>query len=166
MSHSIHRRRRWRTVATTLALTLGSLAIPAAALADGQLDPAFNGTGYHVGTAAEGTVFNNSDTRIPMVVQADGNIVVGGSRGGFMTLVRYTAGGALDPTFGIGGFATAQFAGTPHERRRQQRRHRHDARTPPATSSSAASARSQSMVARASPPTAPSAPQPSATRRT
>ena len=68
MSHSIHRRRRWRTCATTLALTLGSLAVPAAALADGQLDPAFNGTGYHVGTAAEGTVFNNADNRIPMVV--------------------------------------------------------------------------------------------------
>ena len=52
VSHSISRRRRWRTCATTLALTLGSLAVPAAALADGQLDPAFNGTGYHLGTAA------------------------------------------------------------------------------------------------------------------
>ena len=41
--------------ATTLALTLGSLALPAAALADGQLDPTYNGTGYHVGTVAEVT---------------------------------------------------------------------------------------------------------------
>ena len=49
-----HRRRRWRTLATTVALTLGSLAMPAAALADGQLDPAFNGTGYHVGTVGRG----------------------------------------------------------------------------------------------------------------
>ena len=113
MSHSNQRRRRWRTVATTLALTLGSLAVPAAALADGQLDPAFNGTGYHVGTVAEGTVFNNVDTRIPMVVQANGSVVIGGSRGGFMTLARYTAAGALDTTFGVNGFATQQFAGTP-----------------------------------------------------
>ena len=72
MSHSITRRRRWRTFATTLALTLGSLAVPAAALADGQLDPAFNGTGLHVGTVGEGTVFANTDNRIPMVVQSDG----------------------------------------------------------------------------------------------
>ena len=113
MSHSMYRRRRWRTFATTLALTLGSLAIPAAALADGQLDPAFNGTGYHLGTVAEGTVFNNVDTRIPMIVQANGSVVIGGSRNGFMTLARYTAAGALDTSFGVGGFATAQFAGTP-----------------------------------------------------
>ena len=112
MSHSIHRRRRLRTVATAVALTLGSLAVPAAALADGQLDPAFNGTGYHLGTVAEGTVFNNVDTRIPMIAQGN-NIVIGGSRGGFMTLARYTASGALDTTFGVGGFATAQFSGTP-----------------------------------------------------
>ena len=72
MSHSITRRRRWRTFATTLALTLGSLTVPAAALADGQLDPAFNGTGLHVGSVAEGTVFANTDNRIPMVVQSDG----------------------------------------------------------------------------------------------
>ena len=40
MSHSMYRRRRWRTFATTLALTLGSLAVPAAALADGPADAA------------------------------------------------------------------------------------------------------------------------------
>ncbi len=112
MSHSILRRRRLRTIATAVALTLGSLALPAAALADGQIDPAFNGTGYHLGTVAEGTVFNNVDTRIPMINQGN-NIVIGGSRGGFMTLARYTATGALDTTFGVGGFATAQFSGTP-----------------------------------------------------
>ena len=113
MSQSMYRRRRWRTFATTLALTLGSLALPAAALADGQLDPTYNGTGYHVGTVAEGTVFNNTDTRIPMIVQANGSVVIGGSRAGVMTLVRYTPTGALDTTFGVGGFATAQFSGTP-----------------------------------------------------
>ena len=117
MSHSISRRRRWRTCATTLALTLGSLAVPAAALADGQLDPAFNGTGYHLGSAGEGTVFTNSDNRIPMIAQADGRIVVGGSRGGLMTLMRYNANGTLDGTFGNGGFATASFGGTPSQTR-------------------------------------------------
>ena len=113
MSHSITRRRRWRTFAATLALTLGSLTVPAAALADGQLDPAFNGTGVHLGTVGEGTVFANTDNRIPMVVQADGRIVIGGARGNFMTLARYNVNGSLDTTFGVGGFATRQFAGTP-----------------------------------------------------
>jgi uncharacterized delta-60 repeat protein len=112
VSHSMNRRRSRRTFAATLALTLGSLAIPAAALADGQLDPTFHGTGYHVGTVAEGTVFNNTDTRIPMIVQANGSVVIGGSRGGFMTLARYTPAGALDTSFGVNGFATQQFAGT------------------------------------------------------
>jgi uncharacterized delta-60 repeat protein len=120
VSHSISRRRRWRTCAATLALTLASLAIPAAALADGQLDPAFNNPlGYHLGTAAEGTVFTNSDNRIPMVVQTDaanaGKIVVGGSRGGLMTLVRYNINGTIDTTFGIGGVATASIGGTPSQ---------------------------------------------------
>ena len=65
---------RWRTFATTLALTLGSLAMPAAALADGQIDPTFNGTGYDVGPA-----FSGQDNRVPMVIEPDGKIVVGGS---------------------------------------------------------------------------------------
>ena len=111
MSHSIKRRRRWRTFATTLALTLGSLTVPAAALADGQLDPSFNGTGVHLGTA----VFGTADNRIPMVVQADGGIVVGGSRGGLMTLTRFTPGGALDTSWGNGGSVQAGFGGTPSQ---------------------------------------------------
>ena len=160
------RRRRWRTFATTLALTLGSLAIPAAALADGQLDPTFNGTGYHVGTVAEGTVFNNTDTRIPMIVQANGSIVIGGSRGGFMTLARYTPAGALDTSFGVGGFATAQFSRHPDERPGQQRRHGHDDGRRAATSSSPASAPRSRCSPRASRPTAPSRGAPSASRRT
>ena len=82
-------------------------------MADGQLDPTFNGTGYHVGTVAEGTVFTNPDTRIPMVVQADGKIVIGGSRGGSHDARPLQPDGTLDTTFGSGGFANAQFAGTP-----------------------------------------------------
>ena len=76
VSQSMYRRRRgWRTVASTLALTLGSLAIPAAALADGLIDPNFNGTGYAVGPA-----FSGQDNRVPMVIEPDGKIVVGGCR--------------------------------------------------------------------------------------
>ena len=60
----------------------GRSSRPAAALADGQLDGTFNGTGFHVGSAAEGTIFSNAENRIPMIVQADGKIVAGGARGG------------------------------------------------------------------------------------
>ena len=48
-----------------------------------------------------------------MIVQSDGKIVAGGSRGGSMTLVRYNVNGTIDTSFGSGGFATRQFAGTP-----------------------------------------------------
>ena len=113
MSHPTHRRRRWRACAFTLAIACAALIVPATALADGQLDTSFNGTGAHVGTAGENLIFNNVENRLPMIVQGDGKVVVGGSRGGFMTLARYTPAGALATTFGVNGFATAQFAGTP-----------------------------------------------------
>jgi uncharacterized delta-60 repeat protein len=114
VSNSMYRRRRWRTFATTVALALGSLAIPATALADGQIDPAFYGTGYHLGSLAEGTMFANVENRLPMVVQSDGRMVVGGSRGNAMTLVRYNTNGSIDTTFGGNGtgFASRQFSGT------------------------------------------------------
>jgi len=113
VSHPILRRRFRRACALTFAIGCAALAAPAAALADGQLDPSFNGTGYHVGTAGENLVFTNAENRIPMIVQSDGKIVAGGSRGGFMTLVRYNLNGSIDTSFGSGGFATQQFAGTP-----------------------------------------------------
>ncbi len=113
MSHPQHLRRFRRACALTLAVACGALALPAAALADGQLDTTFNGTGVHIGSAPEGTIFNNIENRVPMVMQADGKIVIGGSRGGFMTLVRYNVDGSIDPSFGVGGFATRQFSGTP-----------------------------------------------------
>ena len=108
MSQSMYRRRRWRAFATTLALTLGSLAVPAAALADGLIDPNFNGTGYNVGP-----LFSGQDNRVPMVIQSDGKIVVGGAAGGAMTLMRYNLDGTVDTGFGSGGIAQRQFAGTP-----------------------------------------------------
>ena len=111
MSQPILRRRFRRACAVTLAIGCAALAAPAAALADGQLDPSFNGTGYHVGTAGEGLIFSNVENRIPMIVQSDGKIVAGGSRAGAMTLVRYNVNGTIDTSFGSGGFATKQFAG-------------------------------------------------------
>ena len=143
------RRRRWRTFATTLALTLGSLAMPAAALADGQLDPAFNGTGYHVGTAAEGTVFANTDNRIPMVVQARRRASSSAApRGGFMTLVRYNANGTHrhDVRRHGTGFATHAVRRHGRRRARQQRRHGDDARRRWADIIVAGFGGSQSMV--------------------
>ena len=113
MSHPIFRRRFSRAFALTITTVCAALIAPAAALADGQLDTTFNGTGYHVGSAAENTIFSNAENRIPMIVQADGKIVAGGARGGSMTLVRYNANGTIDTTFGSGGFATRQFGGTP-----------------------------------------------------
>jgi uncharacterized delta-60 repeat protein len=103
------RRRRWRTIASTLALTLGSLAIPATALADGLIDPNFNGTGYAVGP-----LFSGQDNRVPMVIEPDGKIVVGGSAGGAMTLIRYNLDGSVDSTFGNGGVTQRQITGTPN----------------------------------------------------
>ncbi len=112
----IYRRPRLRTLATAAALTFGSLAIPAAALADGAIDPNFNGTGYHLGTPAEGIVLAGAVNRVATVVQADGKIVVGGqsSSSGFMTLVRYNLDGSRDTSFNNGtGIVERQFAGTP-----------------------------------------------------
>ena len=62
-----------------------------------------------------------------MIVQGDGKIVAGGSRGGFMTLVRYNVNGTIDTSFGSGGFATQQFAGTPNGGARHERRGGDDA---------------------------------------
>ncbi len=115
MSHPIIRRRFSRAFALVLASVCAALIAPAAALADGQLDTTFNGTGFHVGSAAEGTIFGNTENRIPMIVQADGKIVAGGSRGGSMTLVRYNVNGSIDTSFGSNGFATRQFGGTPSQ---------------------------------------------------
>lgn len=109
------RRHFSRAFGLTLTIACALLVAPAAALADGQLDGTFNGTGAHVGTAAEGLIFTNAENRIPMVVQADGKIVAGGARGGLMTLVRYNVNGSIDTTFGNGGFVTRGFGGTPSQ---------------------------------------------------
>ena len=112
MSSSVVRRRGWRFLATTLALSFGSLAVPAAALADGAIDTSFNGSGYHFasadgqdGISLDPVVDRVPTVRVATVVQSDGKIVIGGrSADDFMTLVRYNADGSLDTSFGTGGF--------------------------------------------------------------
>ena len=121
MSQFTERPRRFVALATTLAICLGSLAIPAAALADGEIDPSFAAIGYHFGADGAGisldpVVDRVPTVRVPTVVQSDGKIVIGG-RGAddFMTLVRYNADGTLDTSFGSDGtgFVRQQFPVTP-----------------------------------------------------
>jgi uncharacterized delta-60 repeat protein len=100
-----------RRLAAGVLLALALAVPPLAAAAPGDPDPTFGtggGTLTAVGAAhAYATAMAN---------QPDGGIVVGGEsydgRGGFpLTLVRYSAGGVLDPAFGRAGVAMAPGAG-------------------------------------------------------
>lgn len=75
---------------------------------DGSLDNNFNTTGIATHEFGAG-----SDVGKDIIVLSDGKILVGGwSRpvNGFdFTLVRYTTGGQLDNTFGVGGIVTLDF---------------------------------------------------------
>ena len=88
---------------------------------------AFNGTGFHVGSGRRGDDLQQLENRIPMIVQADGKIVAGGSRGGSMTLVRYNTNGSIDTSFGTGGFVDAAVRRHAVADDRHERRGRHDA---------------------------------------
>ena len=71
--------------------------------ADGALDPTFSGDGL-VTTDLGGT-----DAGQGVAIQTDGRIVVAGSSGGNFALARYSAGGALDPSFSGDGLQTTDF---------------------------------------------------------
>jgi uncharacterized delta-60 repeat protein len=79
--------------------------------ADGSLDLSFGDHGK-VTTDVGGATINDATG---VALQADGRIVVAGyaagATGGAFALARYTADGALDPTFGTGGTVTAPIAG-------------------------------------------------------
>ena len=64
---------------------------------DGTLDNTF-GTGGKVVTPIEPGSEGNS-----VAIQSDGKILLGGSSGWFINLVRYNGDGSLDTTFGTGG---------------------------------------------------------------
>ena len=92
----------------TLLLSLGALIAllaPHVSAAPGDLDPTF-GTGGKVTTPIGST----NDQGNSVVVQSDGKIVVAGYSGvggnNDIALVRYTASGALDTSFGTGGKVT------------------------------------------------------------
>lgn len=94
-------RARGFIVASTLLFGVGiALAAP------GDLDPSFNGSGLlslNIG---------NSGSRANAVVQqSDGKLVLAGESAFSFTLVRLTAGGTPDSTFGTNGIANADFAG-------------------------------------------------------
>lgn len=75
----------------------------------GTLDPSF-GDGGKLTTPFFGPT---SDTgRSVVAMQADGKVVVAGTRTGDFALVRYDSAGALDPSFGNGGKVTTDFGGT------------------------------------------------------
>ncbi|HEX8206185.1 MAG TPA: hypothetical protein VF587_09015 [Solirubrobacteraceae bacterium] len=86
-------------------------------LPSGELDPSF-GDGGRVVT----TRFPSALNAWAMLRQPDGRLLVGGSMCDGspcdMTVVRYTADGALDGTFGDGGFARVEFPPCGDERRR------------------------------------------------
>ncbi|HEX8913584.1 MAG TPA: Calx-beta domain-containing protein, partial [Humisphaera sp.] len=73
-------------------------------LDDGTPDPTF-GTGGLVTTnlAYSAAPLDTYDVANAVAVQPDGKVLVGGRDGAYWALVRYTAAGALDPTFGDGG---------------------------------------------------------------
>jgi uncharacterized delta-60 repeat protein len=82
-------------------------------LADGHLDPGFGG-----GSGFVETDFGANDSAAAVSIEADGRIVVAGDSVQFLpdgtdasrlVVARYGPDGALDPTYGSGGRATAAF---------------------------------------------------------
>jgi uncharacterized delta-60 repeat protein len=76
--------------------------------ADGSLDTTF-GTGGLVTTDVNPMTFDYCQR---ILVLAGGKILAAGSSNSDFALVRYTANGALDPTFGTGGIVTTDIDGT------------------------------------------------------
>ena len=71
--------------------------------AAGAPDPSFCGDGLVT------TDFGGADAGQGVAIQADGKIVVAGRSGADFALARYTAGGALDPSFSGDGVQTTDF---------------------------------------------------------
>lgn len=68
-------------------------------LADGTIDDSFSSNGYSF------IDFNNvSDTATSIASQADGKLLVTGSSGGNLAIVKLDADGALDPAFNLTGY--------------------------------------------------------------
>ena len=95
-------------LALGLVLALGALAAMPASALGGQLDPAFATAGMRT-TDFGGTY----DWAHATVIQRDGAIVAAGESNASGThdfaVARYTAAGALDPSFGSGGLVATDF---------------------------------------------------------
>jgi uncharacterized delta-60 repeat protein len=80
--------------------------------ANGTLDTPFGGSGTGIGSTSTGK--GTTDTAYRLALEPNGDIVVAGtvgsSTGMKLALVRYTASGLLDTSFGTGGVVTMQFA--------------------------------------------------------
>jgi uncharacterized delta-60 repeat protein len=103
--------RRIKNVVGAIALLF--LAVPVAAAADGDLDPAFGIGGMVL------TDFNNStDLGNAVALQSDGKLIVAGMTytnndfsGEDFAIARYKPDGTLDMTFGTNGKVTTDFPG-------------------------------------------------------
>jgi uncharacterized delta-60 repeat protein len=80
--------------------------------ANGTLDTSFGGSG--TGIVSTSTGKGTTDTAYSLALEPNGDIVVAGTVGSStgikLALVRYTASGLLDTSFGPGGIVTQQFA--------------------------------------------------------
>jgi len=82
-----------RTDATGLDVAVARIA------SDGELDPGFGDSGVALFD------FGGHETMRQLSLEPDGRILLAGDRGNLPALVRLSAGGDLDPTFGDGGLA-------------------------------------------------------------
>jgi len=100
--------------AVLLSMVLSLLAFTIALAASGDLDTTFDGDG-RVTTGFPGS--NDSDSAYDIAIQADGKIVVAGSRHDVSTdnsdfaVLRYNPNGTLDTTFSGDGKLTTNFGG-------------------------------------------------------
>src|SRR5262245_29943615 len=97
--------RRIAPLAAVSALMLAATMVPClpASAGPGDLDASFGTNGMVI------TDFGGDEVANGAAVQADGKIVVAGSSDDDMVVVRYTADGALDTSFGVGGRQTTDF---------------------------------------------------------
>ena len=88
-------------------LVLPLLAAPPCSAGGGTLDPTFGTDGI-----ARTGLSSSEQTKVDVTVQADGEILLGGHDdvAGEDFIARFDATGALDTTFGTGGFARTGFA--------------------------------------------------------
>lgn len=93
------------------AVAVGNISDGSAAVVKltsaGNLDAAFATGGAFT------SVFGTSGASLNAVaLQPDGTIIAAGSAGGNFVLAKFTSAGALDATFGAGGFVTTDFGGS------------------------------------------------------